>query len=287
MQFTMYSDFYRLLQKDGIEIAASTAARAGFSAVEMLELGKPSLIPDAECALRAKKILDTHGLSVACYSVALDLLPSLSESNPKTDAFETVKQAAEIASILGSPYFHHTLIPNLNPIKHQERPPFADIFEKLADRASRVAEICNRLGITVLYEPQGFYVNGVQPFGAFYREMQRRGHDVGVCGDIGNVLFADGSPVEFYRAYAKEFRHVHLKDYRKCSPDEAPPHGSLSSLGGTVYVPAPIGQGLIDYPTCTNILREAGYRGTLALEDFHATVEDMQADMQHIEGYFQ
>ncbi len=287
LQFTMYSDFFRLLRTDGIEAATSTAARAGFSSVETLEIGAPSLIPDEERARHARAILDAHGLSLACYSIVLDLLPLSPTDFHEQEVLSVAEAAARIAHILGAPYVHHTLIPNLDPVKHGVRPPFEAIFEELIERAARVAEICNRLGITVLYEPQGFFVNGVRNFGLFYREMQRRGYDVGVCGDIGNVLFIDDSPVEFYRAFAAEFRHVHLKDYRTLTPDEAPPRGSLASLGGTVYAPVPIGQGVIDYETCAQLLQTAGYRAAFALEDSHASVDAMRAEMQHVQEYFQ
>ena len=286
MQFTMYSDFFRLLRTEGIESAASTAARAGFSSVELLEIGAPSRIPDEESARRAREILDAHGLSVACYSIVFDLLPLDPDTYQEKELLAAAESAARIAHVLGAPYLHHTLVPNLNREKHATRPPMEDVLEDLVNRAAQVASICNRRGITVLYEPQGFFVNGVRNFGLFYREMQQRGYDVGVCGDIGNVLFIDDSPVEFYRSYASEFRHVHLKDYRRLAPNEAPPKGSLASLGGTVYAPVPIGQGVIDYKTCMSLLQTADYRNALALEDYHNSVEEMRANMQHVQGYF-
>ena len=60
-----------------------------------------------------------------------------------------------------------------------------DILPALLERACAVAAYANSLGLTVLYEPQGFYVNGLDGFTRFFEEMKQRGYRIGVCGDVG------------------------------------------------------------------------------------------------------
>lgn len=269
MNISMYTLFYRSLRALGAERAADLALSVGFDSVEMLEGRYVNNIPDVESARKVRKALDSRGLRMSCYSFATDVV-CFDENGRLNDTSAESEQraikAASIAKELGSPYFHHTLVLNLDSEIHKKRPSFDEIFDALVASASRIAKKCNDLGLAVLYEPQGLYVNGNENFGMFYREMKRFGHNVGVCGDIGNVLFVDGSPSDFYREFADEFRHIHLKDYR-CLGDSANlEKGCLRSERGKVYKETVIGEGVVGFRECMEILKASGYSGALSLE---------------------
>lgn len=265
----MYTEFYKLLTLHGIAEAARMASISGFDSVEMLDIRGMGAVPNVNAAKEAKRLLEDKGLSVSCYSLAIDLLSFDKYGNIIGDcenAVETAKRSAEIASEMGAPYFHHTLVTNLRPDLHLPKPPYDAVFDTLVDAASEIAKACNDMGLAALYEPQGFYVNGSENFGRFYNEMKKRGHSVGVCGDMANTLFVDEPPIEFYRNFASEFRHVHLKDYKCFGKEIVPDRKCLLSMDGRVYSETELGEGSVCFRECMKLLRSAGYDGAFSLE---------------------
>lgn len=268
MLFSMYSGFFALVRKYGIEQAAKTAAALGFSSVELFDkAGKESFsptFPNVQAAARAREVLHQHGLSVSCYSVATTLVAPDSTLQKNAKAIDELKAYADMTAALGAPYLHHTLVLKM-PLP-TDAPRFDEILEPVAEAAAEVAHYCEGLGLTCLYEDQGMYFNGVEKFGRFFAKMQKRCPNVGVCGDMGNTLFVDESPVPFFRAFAPHIKHVHVKDYRMIV-DQQSNTASLCSKGGTLLKDTVIGQGEIDIPGCLQILREHNYKGAFALED--------------------
>ena len=264
MQFTMYSRFIPTLAKLGAEATADYAINLGFSSVEVLEVtspGHPSVIPDRETAKKIRRIFHERGLTVACYSVGTCIYRS-------PEAEESLRYQAEIAAELGSPFLHHTLVPWLK--LPENAPTFDEALENVADAAARIAEYAAPLGVTCLYEDQGLYANGVDGFGRFYREIKKRTNNVGVCGDVGNVLFVDESPVPFFREFIGEIRHVHIKDYLyKTDTVVSPGMYWLGTGHGNWVRDTMIGHGDLDIAGCMKILKDAGYTGALAFENEH------------------
>ena len=263
----MYNEFFKTLTMHGISEAVKTASESGFDSVEMLDIRGAWGMSRAS-AIEARSLLEDKGLSVSCYSLAIDIIPFDKYGNIVGDcesAVETAKRSAEAASIMGSPYFHHTLVTNLRPDLHRPKPPYDAVFETLVKAASEIAKACNDMGLTVLYEPQGFYVNGSKNFGRFYNEMKLE-YDVGICGDMANTLFVDEPPIEFYKNFVGEFRHVHLKDYEYLGRTVAPDRKCLLSLDGGVYSETGLGEGSVDFSECMKLLKNARYDGAFSLE---------------------
>lgn len=266
MNFTMYSKWYRRVKECGIEAAADEAVRLGFSSVEFFEfIGKDwqETVPSLEAAREYRRVLSTRGLSVACYSVAACLYDPESPDGINHAAEEKLMKYAERAVLLGSPYLHHTLTLGTSgtPI------PYAKMLATVLPAAVRVAGYAASLGVTCIYEDQGQYFNGVDGFGGFYRAVKAREPRVGICGDVGNTLFVNEPPVEFFRAFVGEFKHVHLKDYVVCDANDA---GAAQTKDGTYVKECVIGDGIVDAVTALKILKESGYTGTIALENNHA-----------------
>jgi sugar phosphate isomerase/epimerase len=272
MNVAMYTDFFKTLKSDGVLKAADLAKAAGFDSVEMLEIRALELIPDEKSARQTREILSDRGLEMSCYSFAVDMIPFDKYGNIVGDTAEAEKvtiEAARIASKLGSPYFHHTLVTNLRPDLHLPKPPYNEVLETLVGAASRIARACNDMGITVLYEPQGFYVNGSKNFGEFYNEMKRLGYNVGVCGDMANTLFVDERPVEFYKNFASEIRHVHVKDY--AITDQPPKNCDCwESSKGKWLREIDIGTGVVNAKACFKELKKVDYKGAISLEFQHS-----------------
>ncbi len=256
MYYAIYDPFTDLVRSHGVEKAAVYAREHGFRAVEFLGTIHPP-VPHIEAAREARRVLEAYGLTVACYSVGTTLYRAPTEE-------ERLLRHAEIAAALGSPFLHHTLVASLKPLPNE--PSFDEVLSDILPRAERVARFCGGLGLTCLYEEQGFYVNGMAHFSRFFGEMKRRCPNVGVCGDFGNILFADESPEDFLRAFAGDIRHVHVKDYRREAPTALTDAHALRSRAGAVLWDVPLGEGVVDAAACLTVLREAGYDGALALE---------------------
>lgn len=265
LNLSMYSGFSEAIRLCGIEEAARRAADMGFSSVELLETAKnPSagVIPNVECAHRAREILVRYGLSLSCYSLGARLW------SPNASAEQTALQEArlfhfaEVAAALGSPFFHHTLAPAYDDT------PYQAVFDAVLPFALRVVDHAESLGLTVLYEPQGRYFNGSEGFGRIYRAVKAERPRIGVCGDIGNTVFVDEDPAIFFGEYAGEIRHVHLKDYYLHTENGDP------TKHGFFVRAAVIGEGNVDIPACLSLLRAAGYTGAFAIEhDVHLSLQ--------------
>lgn len=279
MPWTMYSYFSDVLRRYGAREAVRMARECGFTAVEMLEIvgpGTPPLFESREQARQLRALLDENGLRCACYSVGI-YLPA-DDLGPRRDqsAVEILSACADNACILGSPYLHHTLLPGR--VSDEEPSAVLDrLLPLLLTRAGQVADYNKMLGMTTLYEPQGYYVNAPDGFARFYEEMKRRGYAVGVCGDVGNPWYADSDSVAFFARYAGEMCHVHIKDVfvansrEECARISSRPWDLTA--GGRFVTDAPLGQGVVNIDACMAYLRRANYQGAYALETFYATGE--------------
>lgn len=268
MKFAMYSGFSNMLCRDGIEKTAEFAVNTGYSAVEFFESlsGTAQLtVPDAKAAAKVKRELESRGLDTACYSAFANIWDKGSFSAPAQHTpLPVFYRALDIAAELGSPYFHHTMLPWLS--LPADAPSFEDGIKLAVETASQIAEYAKPLGITCIYEDQGQYVNDVNGFGAFYWELKKNCNNVGVCGDFGNILFANVLPQPFLEAFKDEICHVHVKDYLQKSGTVSPGDGWYSARNNTWLKDTDIGTGIIDFKECLKILKSVGYDGYYAME---------------------
>ncbi len=267
MQFSFYTRFQEMAQQQGIQAAAQYGASQGFSSVEFLEsFGVAPLLSDISAAKEAKAILADHGLTTACYSVGITVY-----QNP--DALSYLRKQVEFAAALDCPYLHHTLLLWLSPVPGM--PAFADGIDCAVETAAAVARYAKALGVRCLYEEQGLFVNGLHGFGTFYNRLKQCCDNVGVCGDMGNILFVDEAPADFFAAYANEIFHVHVKDYWVRTCTHAPSPRWYRTRGGKYLRDTLVGDGDVDVAACVRVLRAAGYTGTYSLELCHPEPFDM------------
>lgn len=281
MEFAIYAGFSRYILENGFDKAAAYAKELDFSAVEMLADKKYNPVPDVETAKQAKAVFDKYGLKVACHSVCVNLWNDIKthgqgpKQNITVGEITTADRAdekflmrqVEVAAALGSPYVHHTLLPWLTlPV---DAPEYGEAIETAVEAAVRVADYAATFGITCIYEDQGYYVNGVEGLYGFFSKMKARCKNVGICGDLGNILFVNETPESFLEAYIKDVCHVHIKDYlwkkAKVSPGIYWYHAKDDSwLRDTM-----IGNGVVDFDACMKLLKDAGYQGYFSLENAH------------------
>ena len=293
MNFTFYSYFADRLMHNGPEDAADFAKKLGFSGVEMLEMPfapRYLIIPDVDAAKKLKAALDSRGITMSCFSVGVNIFADKHGQGINISGVEVLKKCAENAAALGCPYMHHTLTIGLKTLPFDAPMTFEGMFDELCDRAEEVARYANSLGVTVIYEPQGSFVNGLHNFEVFYNEMKRRGVQVGVCGDIGNTLFVDEDPTLFFEKFAREIRHVHLKDYVKNCKEDYPEGAWSNSAGGTALAETDIGKGIIDIDACMASLLAVGYKGHFAIESVYPkskySPDNFVRDMEYLKAKY-
>lgn len=276
MELSMYAFFTDIFRREGAVEAVRFAKECGFTAVEILEGARPGskpLFSTSEQAQELRRLLDENGMRCACYSVSINILADDIGEERSLSGVDALKRCAENARILGSPYLHHTLTIGYTPPENQTI-TIRDLLPTLLTNASEVAGYCAALGLTVLYEPQGYYVNGLDGFPLFYEEMKERGYSVGVCGDFGNSLYVGCDPVDFFKRYAGDMRHVHVKDFHieddRLHRSNATPSRHWDRIRDGRYVTeAFFGDGVVDMDACMQELRRVGYSGAYSLETFY------------------
>lgn len=233
------------------------AVAHGINKLEILNLLDMST-PDLEKARELKAYADEKGIAFPCVSVGLSLV-----DEDRREAIEMVKQYAQIAKILGSPYLHHTIALNFS-----EPQKIADNFELFYTRGlEAVREIFDyaaTLGIRTIYEDQGFLFNGCKTFARFLSEVDR---NVGVVADFGNIQFVDEHVEGFISQFADRIVHVHVKDYIVTDgSSRAMEDGEYTSKGGNYLKPCLVGEGSVHTDAAFAALRAMGYHGYIALE---------------------
>ena len=166
MKFAMYYGFVELLREKSIPEVIAYLKSFGLDGVEFIFSGTdPSkdLIGNLHTAQKLGEAFKKEGIDVCCYSAYCDVYDK--------DEIPAALTRIEIAKALGSPFFHHTLIPQLHfpidPKDFEQRLPYT------LDVAERIANHAQKHGMTVLYEEQGRYINGVERFGMFFNEMKK------------------------------------------------------------------------------------------------------------------
>ncbi len=270
----MYYGFVELLREKSIPEVVQYLKDFGLCGVEFIFSGKdPSrdLVGNLYTAQRLGEAFKKEGIDVCCYSAYCDVYDK--------DEIPAALTRIEIAKALGSPFFHHTLIPQLHfptsPKDFEQRLPYTlDVAEKIANHAEKH-------GMTVLYEEQGRYINGIENFGAFFGEMKARCGNVGVCADFGNILYAGEKPEDFIAAYIDDIKHVHIKDYRFRSIEESPaiPAQGWGQVPGGWVEHSVVGEGMIDLEKCLKLLKESGYDGYYSFEMCHKEPIDYGIEM--------
>ena len=275
-KLSMYAFYTDILRRESAAEAARFARGCGFRAAEILEGARPGatfLFADADAAQRTRAEMDAHGVRCVCYSVSINILSDVLGPAQNLSGVEVLRKSADYAKILGSPFLHHTLTIGYEPPRGEVQ-TLADLLPALLERAGQVAAYANSIGLTVLYEPQGFYVNGLDGFSVFYEAMKARGYRVGVCGDTGNSLYVGCDPAAFFERYAAEILHVHLKDLH--IENEVLNRTSTTASrrwdvirDGRYITDTLLGEGMVDLDACLRALDRVGYAGAYSLETFY------------------
>ncbi len=274
MNATMYAGFSETVRQRGASLAAETAANLGCSSVEPLEMVGFGVTPTFDGESEAKALraeLDARGLHTACYSVGVNLWQEGMTPDTVTPMEEALYHHARMAAALGSPFLHHTVLLGVPA----DALTIQEALHLTVPAAIRIAKYAHSLGLICLYEGQGMYFNGVEGYRSFYEAVKQECPYVGVCGDIGNPFFVDEDSLDFFQAFAKEIRHVHIKDYLRTEDRPENTMGWNPTRGGNWLKDTSVGQGCVKLPECLQVLKDVHYTGAYALEDIHGNKIEM------------
>lgn len=263
MKLSLYCGVSEMIKERGWEATAKEALRLGCNMLETIDNPQDPETPvlnSIEQVREARRLLDSHGVSISCCSVFANLYKS-----PETVSF--LKSYAELAAEIGSPFLHHTLLPWIEPC--DEIPEAEEAIECVVDAAEEIANHAAKFGITCLYEGQGLIANGIEGYHKFFDEIKRRCKNVGVCGDIGNTLFVDVAPKDFIREFITDIKHVHVKEYRRFPSTAEKEPGWLRTRDGSYIADVPLGTGICEIDECMKTLKDAGYNDVVSIESMN------------------
>lgn len=217
-------------------------------------------LPDIEEAKKIRDYADKKNIEFPCFSVYIDI-----REDNLSSVFETLKGYANIAKILGSPYLHHTIVPECNPdiiLPYREKR-----YKCGVAFVREIYDYAESIGVKAIYEPQGCIFNGIEAFGNFIEDVNR---DIGIVADFGNIYQSGDNIVEFIKAFPDKICHVHLKDVLlNCDAND---EKALKTLLGTSLKPIDFGAGNVDFDAAVKLLKSFGYDGYYSIE--HRAMDD-------------
>ena len=248
------------------------AVSLGLSNVEIYNTFELSQ-PDTVFAQKLRRYADARNVKFVCVSLGMNLV----EDTPQH--LEIAKQYAQVAAVLGAPYFHHTIALEIgNP--QNTLANYESYYTAGVSAAQELYDYAQGLGVRTLVEDQGFIFNGVENLKRFLRDINR---DIGLIADFGNIMFVDERIEAFLKAFSHSVVHVHMKDYLFASKDTGsrPPESHIT-WGGNYLQPCPFGCGSVNFAEAFRILRDMGYTGPVSLEHPTVSPEEISVFLQNI-----
>lgn len=230
------------------------AAEHGISSIEgfcIMDFAEP----DKDAARRVREYADSKNIRFSCFSVFVNLVGEDSEDN-----IARMKEYADVAAILGSPYLHHTIACEF--AEPQNIIPYKDeLFVRGINAVREIYDYADSIGVRCIYEEQGYLFNGVEGFSRFLSAVDR---NVGVVADVANIYQCGEEIYPFIEKFGDRVVHAHIKDI---TLTETNPDGlGLATLDGKYMNEAVIGEGIVDIKRCTELLRSKGYDGYWGIE---------------------
>lgn len=221
--------------------------------------------PNPEAAKNLNAYADKKGIRFICLSCYCEMLP---QNAP--EQIQKMKEYANIAGILGSPWFHHTLVSGYSDPNYVLKN--SDILmDTAANTARQIYDYCQEIGLRPIYENHGYLINGVDGFSRFLEKTDR---DIDILLDTGNSYSVDETPEQFLKAFRGRIAHVHLKDVCYSSVPVSPRcrYTRNHHYCESVFP----GNGIVDLPGILTQLESSGYQGSYSLE-FGAQHDNLSA----------
>ncbi|TVR59497.1 MAG: sugar phosphate isomerase/epimerase [Spirochaetaceae bacterium] len=238
-----------------IDIPAK-AKELGFEVIEFSTITVPpesTLVAfAAELAAECRRV----GIEIGNYTIKADFINGCDV--PPEKEVERLRGELEIAQILGSP-----------SMRHDATWRFAGTFDQavptLADGCRKVAEIGSSMKIRTMVENHGLFAQDSDRMEKLVAGVDHP--NFGILVDMGNFLCADEDPTHAVGRIAPFASHLHAKDFHvKAGTEPDPGRGWFRTRGGNYLRGAIIGHGVVPVRQCLEIMKRAGYTGTVSIE---------------------
>ena len=239
-----------------VDVAAEYG-HTGLEGFNVMELATP----DREFARKLRAYADSKGVRFCCFSAGVNLVGEDSRKN-----IQKLKDYADIAAILGSPYLHHTIALALSGYE-KLRPQRDTLFARGIEATREVYDYARTLGVRTVVEDQGYIFNGIESFRQFVDTVDR---DIGLLADVGNIYQCGDAAPDFIRTFAGRFVHAHIKDVT-VTDTNITGHGIPTTTGKFMNL-VPVGQGTVPLGECLKLLKDSGFDGWYSIE--HAADRD-------------
>jgi len=252
--------------------AVDYAKEAGIDALEPYphaEFAQPT-DEAVEKAKELKAYAAEKGIKINCFSMGINI----TTGDTIAANIERLKGYARVAAAMGSPFLHHTLMPQLVS-DFTSNIKFDEFLSRAVKGITEVYDYAASVGVEAVYEDQGFVFNGCQRFERLLNAVDR---DLRIVADLGNIKFVGEDPVDFVGQFAPYTAHVHVKDYLyKPATANFPGEEWYTTRNGDYLRGTIVGHGTIDFVTVCRILISAGYTGSFSLE-FDGKEDHFMAD---------
>jgi sugar phosphate isomerase/epimerase len=240
--------------------AVTRAKEIGYSAIEFIGLTPPEGKDISSFAGDLRNACDKAGLSVTCYAVTADFLNG-SGGDSDVEA-ERVKNAVDIAGILGAPCLRHDAAWG---IKGTGCRTYRDAIRLIAPAIRKITEYAAQSGIRTMTENHGYLLQDSRRMEELVLAVDHPNY--GLLVDIGNFMCADESGLAALPTVMPYAFHVHAKDFLWKSGAESRPDDSWFSTRGGNYLRGTIlGHGAVSLSQCLAFIKVTGYAGGVSLE---------------------
>lgn len=227
------------------------AARQQVAGVELLDYfwkDEQSEIP------QVKKQMADAGLQLAVYSIGNDFFQP--EAAARDSELVDLKHGVDVANALG------VNVMRVFSGNHREGYTLEQGMGWILDGLSAGAAYAQQHGVTLALENHGLMAGRSDQVKQIIEQVNSPALRANL--DTGNFLLVGQDPVEAARELAGLVALVHLKDFRRVTPQDTV--HIYKGLDGSAFTGTVTGEGLVDLPQIISILGQAGYHGWLSLE---------------------
>ncbi|MDD6882563.1 MAG: sugar phosphate isomerase/epimerase [Eubacteriales bacterium] len=260
MKIGVSSYCYQKLLNGGqmsLEEAIAFTAETGFDAIEFTDDRVPKDGDPIEWARRIGELCKKHGLEVSLLAVWADFINNENE-------VERVKRQVDVCAALGAKLMRHDATWGFRAPEYGRR-SFQDALKIVAPAIREVTEYAATRGVRTMCENHGFFMQDSYRMEALVQAVNHE--NFGLLVDVGNFACADEPSEKAVAAVAPYAFHAHVKDFLyKPGTMSAPDNSWFDTRGGNHLRGTILGHGVIPVKQCIDILRRAGFDGTLSLE---------------------
>jgi len=196
-----------------------------------------------------KKIMDDYGLKTVCYTFVVDI--NFKDENLRKLGIENLKRGIEESKILETDKI-------MLPIGGKDEYSRDESRENIIKGVEEVIDFADSCGVSITFEQfpdiRGPFLNS-EDMKKIIKEIPQ----VRVTFDSGNVILGGEEPSESFLKMKEYVIHTHFKDW-KISFD------GKEGLDGRKYIPALIGEGIIDYKKLVKTMEKENYQFYVSIE---------------------